>query len=132
MTAQLVLQLDDVEQDRKLWKDTLELIRGESAMIGTKKTERLFERTDTKQFSDGDLARMLAEHQRHEMKAKHLVQLIKHAPTNTILKHLCDERGLLVSEPPVMTPEQELRAIRACLNECGELGAAVLRKAGLR
>lgn len=132
MTAQLLLGLDDVEQDRRLWDDVLEMTREDCAQIGTKRVERILERTDPKRFRDGDLARMLSEHERHELKAKHLVQIVRHAPTTRILRRLNDEMGLVTSEPPTMTPEQEIRALRQVLDECGELGVAVLKKAGLR
>lgn len=79
------------------------------------------------------LSHTLAGRNSHHPRAAWLPYLVHVAPNNRIPELLAGLRGLSVTEPPRMTPEQKLAALEKSLGETlsPEMRAVIYAKAGV-
>jgi hypothetical protein len=80
--------------------------------------------------SPSQLSNSLAERDRHHVPARWLVYLATRSRHDDIPGFFAGLRGLELSTPPVMTPEEELRRLREAMGEClsAEVRAVVEKK----
>jgi hypothetical protein len=115
------LDSDDLDWERMLdgrWEELLETVRQAANRIERKQVA-----------ADLDVKRtvldsLLANRERHKLKARQLIYFVMR--DRGVIEHLCRMAGGRFEPDPVMTPAEELAALKKVLRDQGEVGRHLL------
>jgi hypothetical protein len=127
MPKQLDLPYDGQFLDDETWAEILAEIADVVVPHVTAKTV-----TYELELSKSTLSMALKEEERHELKARHLVYLIRKAPNDRLVELVAKIRGLEVQPRRELTPEEQLRRLLLFLDRNPAIKEAALKEAGLK
>jgi hypothetical protein len=130
--AQLPMPYDDAYRARLVWDAVLDEVRLVVATLGTKRAADILSRVEGREINHVRVAQMLAENERHELKAKHLVALLAHAHRDEIVALLAAERGLEVKPRVVLSDRERADRLELALGKLpASVAEALKREVGL-
>lgn len=124
--AQLPLRYNDRYRSLEAWQALLAEINTIVATIGLKQVAYDLDEQPSV------ICKALAERERHAVKAEWLPYLIEHSHSSHVIELLAGLRDLDVKPRVELSPAERLSRLDRALDEAGDIGNLIRRKAGLK